>query len=462
MQHVPTVKQASRDLCGPNFGIKDLDTSEWNEEKGDEILPSLQDVCFFGTLRKLWDLVIRNVFDAEFPRQDFIDEAGHGKPSITTALLPRFLCDWMALEGVRSDQERHVNSIEAFRILEDLRKKLYHVQRMKFLVFFEQPEAQSDNSQSIINEHPIGNIIVLSLTVLAEALDHARKFIYKDYAKERSLRFPRPRLAISLLLKAGWCPGEGVHLTGLKATSAYFCSSFDRQRLDQNHTSCTTDQCVADNVTVGDYRTRHVFQECDCQHVAADPPARELRATLLQDGQIPVVQLQEEQATNRMHISTMSSKTATGGNRWYVAISHVWSHGMGNPKANSLPRCQVEKLQTFVNNLYPAGERPIPFWIDTLCVPIEPGLRNKAIVLMKRSYEEAEKVLVIDNSILNVRLGRYPGEPVWRILCSSWMRRLWTFQEGLFARSLLFQFEGVAIKLGHEDMSRFVYMKACS
>ena len=29
----------------------------------------------------------------------------------------------------------------------------------------------------------------------------------------------------------------------------------------------------------------------------------------------------------------------------FVAVSHVWAHGRGNPRLNDLPRCQIELLQ---------------------------------------------------------------------------------------------------------------------
>lgn len=54
----------------------------------------------------------------------------------------------------------------------------------------------------------------------------------------------------------------------------------------------------------------------------------------------------------------------------YVAVSHVWSDGKGNPHRNYLPLCQLLHLQTRVNALYPPKEEPTPFWMDTICVPV--------------------------------------------------------------------------------------------
>ena len=38
---------------------------------------------------------------------------------------------------------------------------------------------------------------------------------------------------------------------------------------------------------------------------------------------------------------------------------------------NSLPSCQLARLQKMVNELYQV-ERPVAFYIDTLCVPRNP------------------------------------------------------------------------------------------
>lgn len=78
----------------------------------------------------------------------------------------------------------------------------------------------------------------------------------------------------------------------------------------------------------------------------------------------------------------------------YVAISHVWSHGLGNNRANSLPRCQLERLSTLVNEV--SGQRagaPTYFWIDTLSWPVErEEATNLAIVYMRKTYAKAEIV----------------------------------------------------------------------
>jgi Heterokaryon incompatibility protein (HET) len=142
----------------------------------------------------------------------------------------------------------------------------------------------------------------------------------------------------------------------------------------------------------------------------------------------------------------------------YVAISHVWSEGMGNPRRNSLPKCQLYELQTRVNALYDLGEDGayggVPFWIDTLCVPLEQNARKQAVSLMRKTFENADAVLVFDSSLLPYSVHTSSEELMMRINYCRWVTRLWTFQEGVLARRLFFQFSDGATSIG-ELMERY-------
>lgn len=82
----------------------------------------------------------------------------------------------------------------------------------------------------------------------------------------------------------------------------------------------------------------------------------------------------------------------------YVAISHVWSDGLENPNANALLTCQVKQIFRLVNNLYCTSRESIAFCIDTLCCPVElSSARARAIILMRETYQSANKVLVLDS-----------------------------------------------------------------
>ena len=76
--------------------------------------------------------------------------------------------------------------------------------------------------------------------------------------------------------------------------------------------------------------------------------------------------------------------------------------------------------------------------------------RKTAIDLMNDTYQNADKVLVLDDQIARSTSRATPEESLLRILSSGWMTRLWTLQEGLLAGKLRFQFRERA--LDAEDM----------
>ena len=67
----------------------------------------------------------------------------------------------------------------------------------------------------------------------------------------------------------------------------------------------------------------------------------------------------------------------------------------------------------------PKNNKPKLFWINTLCIPIDPessDLRIKAINKMNAIYAHAEEVLVLDSEIQNFSISdTHPCELVARL-----------------------------------------------
>jgi hypothetical protein len=96
-----------------------------------------------------------------------------------------------------------------------------------------------------------------------------------------------------------------------------------------------------------------------------------------------------------------------------------------------------------VNALYPDEIHPVRFWMDTLCVPVREEhrhLRGRSIRLMRKIYQSASSVLVLDSRVQQLSLSSGIAERAMRIYLCNWTHRLWTFQEGMLARKLYFQF----------------------
>lgn len=130
----------------------------------------------------------------------------------------------------------------------------------------------------------------------------------------------------------------------------------------------------------------------------------------------------------------------------FIALSHVWSHGLGNPiveraPVNGISQCQLKRLRAFLNKLEP--DAPVRFWIDTLCMPAPHSFsnqRNAAINTMNAIYTNATKVLVLDAELIQTCIHISPIEQLMRVFTSTWMRRVWTLQEGIVNENVFIQF----------------------
>ncbi|RPD70814.1 hypothetical protein L226DRAFT_443101, partial [Lentinus tigrinus ALCF2SS1-7] len=158
------------------------------------------------------------------------------------------------------------------------------------------------------------------------------------------------------------------------------------------------------------------------------PPLSEVTSRLA-DGVVPVVVFDREAG----RLSVRSAPDAP-----YVAISHVWSDGLGSTTEEGLPTCQVARIAGLAKELLPASGA---FWMDSLCVPNTKDLRKRAIKLMGQTYEDAHTVLVFDVGIrASCARSHSWEENVLRIATSGWVTRVWTLQEGILARKLYFEF----------------------
>jgi len=160
------------------------------------------------------------------------------------------------------------------------------------------------------------------------------------------------------------------------------------------------------------------------------------------NGEIEVIKVSLEEANGTSLIKKSTGGFETSLTAHCVAISHVWADGMGNAQENALYECQIARLQILVNKLYPARYWPIPFWIDTFCIPVDdPETRKIAIAQMEWVYKSASKVLVLDRSLqVQSSIGMSEEEIGARIMSSGWARRLWTVQEGAMQNRVHYQF----------------------
>ena len=392
----------------------------------DEATTFLQAWLFFGLLTE-----VLGGIGVPFQEADFVREADQGGPTITTQLLPRYIWYWLAAH-CHSDRdvcrlhERHVKFC-----LKLTNTILNAINRLHIKSSNDLPTSSSSTSA-----------VLFSLVILGETLSQAKGQIDGSWIDAASCwHFPP---LIQALKSAGWCIGQiSDLLKNCDSSTLLYLSTFEKSILGKDHGRCDAKTgCRAYQINYDTYATKHAAgcRMIHCSNLA--PPMEEI-AAILRDGDIPLIAVDSSCIPTQLEVIRYT-ETSEYHNE-YIAISHVWSDGLGNPHENSLPRCQLERIQQLVNRLWDPQVYIIPFWIDTLCVPLAPKLKSLAIERMDKTYSAAYGVLVFDNSLQIVSSKISPTEALMRIVYSTWMTRLWTFQEGRLSRKQWFQFKEDAL-----------------
>ena len=234
---------------------------------------------------------------------------------------------------------------------------------------------------------------------------------------------------------------------------AFVASCFQDDTDRSQHASCDETFCRAGN-SVGPI-PHHVSDSCKCQFIYVEEAS--LIECLRKKDCLPLLRLREDQDSGRIAVEVVESTKDTR----YVALSHVWADGLGNPKATALPRCQLLRSKALIKELdrdvtrdwdRPESPSEMLLWCDTLCCPVDsPEGKKMALAKMYRTYDEASEVLVVDQGLISRRVeGMRPDEACLRIATSRWMTRLWTLQEGALPgrkNNLWFRFTNTALNM---------------
>jgi hypothetical protein len=252
------------------------------------------------------------------------------------------------------------------------------------------------------------------------------------------------------MMKRGWCSSDIARCEGklVSLQSLNIVQMMDKSTSPRDHTECTEYSCNSNQIDLANYHVGHRVDNCQCgDELIVD--SNELTRILLEGDKIPLLRLVGGLQDMRVELveSTRNSK--------YVAISHVWADGLGNPYTNSLHRCKLLALRELVaevakesNPEQDSGNTEVPLiWLDTLCCPAKDGDgKKKGIEKIYNVYQRAEHVLVLDSGLMSYAVQHQDiSEQAVRIFTSNWVRRLWTLQEGALANSLYFQFADRAV-----------------
>lgn len=311
--------------------------------------------------------------------------------------------------------------------------------------------------------------VLLSIKVLIDTLRH----VMLGWATQRLDAFMNPTFpqsaTVDLLANAmkgtGWCPFQINHIfQNFHTPLVYYISQIRRQgRPNITHLQCSLNQCVAYNIADKKHVTKHTEAclGCNCGKSFVSIPRRDMR-NIVHEGGIPLAFI-ERRATGEVSLGVKRASSQDT----YVAFSHVWSDGLGNPLENALPRCQLERLDKYMAKLSTPSSnmargtilgmdvkrmrsisRTKLFWLDSLCIPVRctgddkdedrktKELKQKAINKIAAIFAGASRVIVLDSEMEKFRLeGADSCEVSARFLFSAWTGRCWTLEEGALSQA---------------------------
>ncbi|KAI9768116.1 MAG: hypothetical protein M1839_004197 [Geoglossum umbratile] len=189
--------------------------------------------------------------------------------------------------------------------------------------------------EHIRTKSPLANRISLSIEILSWSLatlfdlDHGLNMKFIPRTKDDVLA--------ERLLAVGWCP----------RWTKIFCDKYSPPLLHylsgmpvnahSGHDRCSPSECKGQYA--GDkYVTRHTPRDCKCEKSG---PSAEKTASIIENEGVPLMRLSETRGGN-IEIDVVEA----GFGKPFVAISHVWSGGLGNPHENTIPMCQLKFLYT--------------------------------------------------------------------------------------------------------------------
>ncbi|KAL8880304.1 MAG: hypothetical protein Q9198_002262 [Flavoplaca austrocitrina] len=366
----------------------------------------------------LYFQLLREVLGDGVDLERFTQKEADGTTSISTRFLETLIGDWSVNYGYGKKE------------LDELYKLLIEHRTRGLIVFMTMELGNPLIMLSIaaLNERLMTVIMDLHVHLgLETPVDQTWRLRDKDLPNiGKSL--------LDLMQSRGWCPYDLRRLdTEIKYVSTlYYYSNLKVPRSSKDHSACSKERCLTMLTDPTTYKLSHSSGCHACPLLSANMHEIE---RILRSNSIPLISL--ENGEINVHDLIAVSE--------FVAISHVWAEGAGNVDGNALQTCLLEEISELVREL--SGLKY--FWIDTLCVPVRPReMQTLALNKMRVPYEGAKHVLVLDSHLRSLNATMMSTTELFaQVSCSSWMRRLWTLQEGRLAQNVWFQFADTAVNV---------------
>lgn len=401
-----------------------FDRGDYGVKSAEEVRSFFQNWLFFGLLYEVFKIALGIKVNSDH----FIRTSASGKRYLTTQLLPLFTALWTFIEEMREMRETPRVRENRWLGVDSILEEAY-----RWIIRFGDTTAR-DNGSFLPQFWPLCPWLSLSIHSIWTILRYTKQHVSSGLPG--TVVGPHSRMLRQEMLASGWCRSD-IHLLQRKTDvlGQYYFSSYAPSHATGNvdHAECKPVKCLQDDIIEETYKPVHVQKACMC---AERGPPIVLLSSIISDSRIPILRI--DASKFQLTIDSIGDKTCNDNPR-YVAISHVWSRGLGNPHFNTLPMCQLIRLQSAVDSMYKTEKLPQPhiigLWIDTLCVPLKPyHLRKVAISKMNEVFRRADRVLVIDSDIEKLSVNSNWVDIFSRIAISPWQRRLWTLVEATLAQ----------------------------
>jgi hypothetical protein len=419
----------------------------------------LQSWLFFGLIFTVLQTDGRPIMTSE----DLV-QGEPGEEQLSTKKLHKKIDRWVQWQ-LRTTDGLHYRMIQLDWILDYARRVLqatcaYNKGDTRREVWYDDEDHTRNGSLSISDKS------VLVLMCLGETLSSAKARIMEandgdaqrqgwhgdDYAG-----WGPPRFVIAEMKRKNWCPRSVELLLGqtnsnatmlLAAYYAYKDHPDSTRTEGHKAADCTSQECkVSPKDKDGNYRGRHTL-ECrtsdgdpaDCEDQMKGPDMSRIVAMLeAEDNIVPLLRFRDQE-DGTIGFDVLEFDPTSRPTTQFVTISHVWSDGWGNERANELHPCQLKFIRQQIQR--DTGDEHFPFWMDSLVVPIGSDTRRKAIRQIFDVFDASKSTIILDNGLSEIARGgaTRPAEDAMRILGSVWMQRVWTLQEAYLSQRIVIPF----------------------
>ena len=279
----------------------------------------LQEWLFFGFLS-----AIHSVYGTPFDGHDYVKTCDDVSV-LTLEKLPQDLIAWYNAESPRPKPKRrqHYHEVEN------------HVMRaLRFLINNFTSDRQGHVSMPDHPDHIVTEETCVTLEsnmeILLMSLQEILQFINGNFTQKGmkpSGELSSASVCLStheMMRTLHWCPSE-LNFMGLMFdnSSFIFASSVRRQSASADHSNCTSSKCLAWEVDDSTYRPLHVEGCLGCRDICIDTDDLERRLVGSDTIVVPCLKMQTDDQ-GEIAVSFTEDED-------YVAISHVWSDGLGHP-----------------------------------------------------------------------------------------------------------------------------------